>query len=91
MGAAFFREQIGGIIVRITMPLSPSEATSALAIQAAQRPRIPALELWVCTTGYLLLRINRYKRQKEIINHIKCRFIRINENGEEILNINYYG
>ena len=28
------------------------------------------------------------KRQNEIINHIKCRFIRINENGEEILNTN---
>jgi hypothetical protein len=31
------------------------------------------------------------KRQNEIINHIKCRFIRINENGEEILNTKYNG
>jgi len=29
-------------------------------------------------------------RQKEIINHLGCRFIRLNENGEEILNIKYY-
>jgi len=38
--------------------------------------------------------IRQYKkdsnRQKEIINHLGCRFIRLNENGEEILNIKYY-
>jgi len=30
-------------------------------------------------------------RQIQIINHLKCKFIRINENGDEILNINYNG
>lgn len=32
-----------------------------------------------------------YKRQMEIINHLKCRFIRIKEIGKEILEIDYYG
>lgn len=31
------------------------------------------------------------KRQNEIIKHIKCNFIRIDENGKEILNIKYNG